>query len=849
MGARLRTIVVPLIGLALFVAALEVLRGELRAVSWASLSSALTSVPPSRVIAAVVLTVLNYGILAGYDFIAFAYAGTRLPPLRIAATSMLAYAVANNIGFAMLSGASVRYRFYARWGITAAELSRIVVSYSVTFWLGLLALGGLSLVLSPLPHELGTVAVRVQSALGVGLLGVSVAYVAVAASRPRPIRIRDFVVPFPSGTIALLQFAVSAADWAIAGAVLYVLLPPGPLSFLTFLGAFLAAQLLGLASHVPGGVGVFETLMVLLLKPFLPVTALMPALIAYRAIYYLLPLSLALVALVADEVHQRRAQVVRASVFVGRLTEQLLPRTLALATFAAGLVLLFSGATPAAADRLAVLARVLPLGVIETSHFAGSLAGAALLLLSHGLSRRLDAAYSATALVLIAGIAVSLLKGADYEEALILTVLLAALRAARPAFVRKAAFFATRFSSAWIGAVAAAILASVWLGLFAFEHVEYSRELWWQFERDADASRFLRGSVGASTLVLLVAIARLIRRAPHVIVHPSDDELDQAAIVIAAQRSTMPFLVYLRDKAVLFDESRQAFVMYAVQGRTWVALGDPVGPAEHVPGLIRTFLETCDDFDGTPVFYEVGTRYLHHYADFGLTFAKLGEEARVDLERFTVDGSAGSKFRQAVNRLDKEGATFRLLAPADVDAALAELRAISDDWLAAKAGAEKGFSLGFFDPDYLKRFPVAVIERGGRIVAFANVWFGPGQHELSIDLMRHQSEAPGGVMDALLVHLMREGQRRGYRWFSLGMAPMSGFDASSVSPLWTRAGSFLYQHGESLYHFQGLRRFKDKFNPVWEPRYLVYPGGLRLPRIAADASALVAGGYRAILTK
>ena len=178
-----------------------------------------------------------------------------------------------------------------------------------------------------------------------------------------------------------------------------------------------------------------------------------------------------------------------------------------------------------------------------------------------------------------------------------------------------------------------------------------------------------------------------------------------------------------------------------------------------------------------------------------------------------------------------------------------QLRAVSDDWLAQHAGAEKGFSLGFFAPEYVARFPVAVIERDGRIVAFANVWPGAQHVEASVDLMRYDHHAPKDVMDALFVHVMLWAKEQGYRWFALGMAPLSGFEQSPVAPLWSRLASFLYKHGEAVYNFQGLRAFKDKFDPVWEPRYLAYPGGLRLPRVLADVSALIAGGYRRIFLK
>jgi phosphatidylglycerol lysyltransferase len=280
-----------------------------------------------------------------------------------------------------------------------------------------------------------------------------------------------------------------------------------------------------------------------------------------------------------------------------------------------------------------------------------------------------------------------------------------------------------------------------------------------------------------------------------------------------------------------------------------VALGDPVGPPDRVGPLIRLFIERCRDFGGVPVFYEITAAYLHHYADVGLTFVKLGEEAKVDLSLFTLDGPRASKLRQAVHRLDRDGGTFRVVPAPDVAAILPQLRAVSDEWLAEKSAAEKGFSVGYFDDAYLRQFPVAVIERAGRIEAFANVWPGAGGTEVSVDLMRHVRHAPNGVMEALFARVMLWGKARGYHWFSLGMAPLSGFEQSPVASLWTRLGSFVYAHGKSLYNFQGLRAYKQKFNPAWEPRYLAYPGGLRLPIILADVAALIAGGYRHIFLK
>jgi phosphatidylglycerol lysyltransferase len=847
---RLRRALPAVVGFVLFFAALEVLRGELRAVTWHGLTADVFATPPGRLVVAVLLTALNYAVLTGYDFLAFAYVGRRLPWQRIATASFVAYAIANNVGFAMLSGASVRYRFYTRWGVPAEELPRIVFSYFITFWLGLLMIGGLSLAVSPLPKQIaGRLVSTFIAPLGWLLILASLAYVAAAIWRVGPVKIRQVEIPLPSPRIAVAQLGISALDWTLAGAVLYALIPQGSVPFFGLVGAFLAAQLLGLASHVPGGVGVFEGLMILLLEPLVPSTALLPALVSYRAVYYLLPLCAALLILLADELRQHRSQAARLGAVFGWLSEELTPRVLAVFTFLAGVVLLFSGATPAATGRLGLLDRVLPLAVIEASHFFASVIGVGLLILSHGLARRLDAAYVLTVVALVIGSAASLLKGVDYEEAMILAAVLVVLWRARPAFDRRAALWETRFSPEWILAVVATLGATLWLGRFAFKHVEYSNQLWWQFELRGEASRMLRGSVGAAVTLLLFAFARLLRPAPPEAVEPSDADLAAAGTIIDSQTATPPYLVYLRDKAVLFNDGKSAFVMYGVQGRTWIALGDPVGPAEEMGGLIRLFLERCDDFGGVPVFYQISGDHLHRYADVGLTFVKLGEEARIDLRAFTLEGSHARKLRQALHRLDRDRAIFRIVPVREVGSLIDQLRAVSDDWLTSRAGGEKGFSLGFFDPEYIARFPVAVVEQDGRVIAFANLWPGPRQVECSTDLMRFSREAPKDVMEGLFVNVIGWAKAQGYQWFSLGMAPLSGVETSPVAPLYHRLASFLYEHGGAVYSFQGLRAYKEKFDPIWKPRYLAYPGGLHLPRILADASALIAGGYRRIFLR
>jgi phosphatidylglycerol lysyltransferase len=241
--------------------------------------------------------------------------------------------------------------------------------------------------------------------------------------------------------------------------------------------------------------------------------------------------------------------------------------------------------------------------------------------------------------------------------------------------------------------------------------------------------------------------------------------------------------------------------------------------------------------------------HLPLYIDLGLTLLKLGEEARVPLAGFSLEGPARRALRRTQRQMERDGVTFEVVPPERVPPLLPELREISDAWLREKHTREKGFSLGYFDEAYLSRFPVAVARQHGAVVAFANIWTSNTRTELSIDLMRHQTAAPGGVMQYLFTELMLWGKTQGYEHCSLGMAPLSGLERRELAPLWSKVGAFLYRHGEHFYNFQGLREYKEKFEPVWQPRYLASPGGLALPRLLANVASLINRGLRGVVSK
>jgi phosphatidylglycerol lysyltransferase len=815
-----------------------VIHRELAGVHVHDLQRAVGAVPRSAAALALAATALDYLLLTLYDVLALRHAGRALPYPRVALTSFVAYAFGNNVGLSLLSSSSVRLRLYSQWGLSGPEVAQVVAFTAAQLWAGLLPLVGAALLLGA-PVPLPPAAAR---AVGVAALGLAAAYLVAAARVRRELGFRGLSVRLPSLPLAAGQVVVSALDWAVAALVLYLLLPRGAIGYPAFLGLFVAAQAVGLASQVPGGLGVFDSVVLATLSPAVPAPALVGSLVAFRAIYYLAPFVVAFALLVANELAVRRAWVGRVVQGAHASFAPIVPWAAAGASLVAGTVLLVSGATPAVGDRIHLLRRALPLPVLEASHLLGSVVGTALLLLGRSLARRLDGAWVVLVALLGAGAALSLVKGLDWEEALLLTALLAALLPFRREFYRRSSLLGERLGAGWTVAVAAILGASIWIGFFSYRHVDYSHDLWFRFAFHADAPRFLRASVAGVSLAVLVSVARLLRPAPHDPALPGEAELARARPVIDRAADSGAHLALVGDKPLLLSPSGSAFLMYGVEGRSWVAMGDPAGPEPEATELAWRFRELSDRHGGWTCFYQVGPRHLGRYLDLGLSLVKLGEEAIVPLGTFSLDGGERRALRQAYRRAERDGLAFRMAGAAEVPPLLPELRRVSDEWLAEKRSREKGFSLGFFDARYLCEGPVALVLSAGRIVAFANVWAGSCRAELSVDLMRHAAGAPRSAMDFLFVSLLAWGKAQGYEAFNLGMAPFSGLEDRALAPLWTKLGARLYRHGEYFYAFQGLRQYKEKFAPEWRPRYLATPGGLFLPVILTNVAALVSRG-------
>jgi len=846
---RLRPLLAPAISLVLIGLAGFVIHRITEDIGAGEIRMAAAAISPARVALAIALTAMSFSALAILDVLAVrSVAPGAVSDRRAAIAGALGYAISNVLGFGVVTGGALRYRIYSAEGLDAADVLRVTTTSYIAFWLGIATLLGLALIIDPVDLGMATlVGLQTEIALGFLLLGLVGSALVWTGRAPRQVTFKGWSIPIPSPAIAAGQVAAGSFDIAVSAAVLYVLLPaeaqPG-LPF--FLVVYVGALMLGVLSHAPGGLGVFEATIITALGHDHSADVI-AALFLYRAVYYALPFIIGLIGLAAFEVARQRHILTAAAADTERILRPIVPYAAAATAFVAGLVLLFSGSLPGAPSRLHSLKQVVGLPLIETSHLIGSIVGVTLLILARGLLHRLRNAWLATLSLLLAGILASLTKGIAVEEAIFLAFAAVLLVALRPAFYRKSDLAELRPSPRWLAMALAGVAAAIWLGIFSYRHVDYANELWWQFALHGNAPRFLRASVAVAAILIWAAISALIHRAPAAFrPDPVDDTVRR---LVAESPRSQANVAFLGDKKFIVAPDGRAFLMYGRFGRSWISMGDPIGDPAAAPDLIWRLRELADQAGGRAVYYAVGSANLPTYLDMGYSVLKVAEVARVDLTEFSLTGKKAHDFRYADRRAQKEGLSFEIIPRREVACHIDQLRAVSDAWLAHKSGSEKGFSLGAFIDSYVREFDCAVMRNENGIQAFANVWRSAGKEEISVDMMRYRPQRSNILMDAMFARLLLFAKDEGYAWFNLGAAPLSGLKDHPLASTWNKVGNLLYRHAENFYHFEGLKSFKQKFNPVWSPQYVCTRGGFALPTVMFDITSLISGGRIGVLVR
>ncbi len=838
-----------LVVVVLFYIALWVLRREIRTSHYDDVVHYLRQMPAEQFLLAFLATMASYFALTFYDVLGFRHIKKPIEYPKIALTSFTSYAFSHNMGAALITGGGIRYRFYSAWGLSAVETANVLIVCGSTYWVGFFTMGSLFFFLNP-PTLPDSIHIPFQSVTPVGLLCslIIVTYLLFSVFLRGNLQVFKWKFPMPSLSIVLGQMLVGCTDWMFSGGALYLLLPDSSVSYFSFLAIYLLAQFVGFISQVPGGLGVLETVVVVLLSPALPASDVLGALLAFRFIYYLIPFVLGLFTFSTFEIIRNKEGFKRALQILNRWAPDFLPHVYGGLVFLSGGMLLLSNVSPEVNRRVLWLNEFLPLPFLEGAHFLTALVGGWLLVLGRGIQQRLGSAYVTVLALLGLGVLGCFFKGFAYREALLLLILFVAMLFSRAYFPRKGSIFQQRYPVGWVALILFVWLGSIWIGVVNYRYETLSMDLWTTFDIVEDAARYLRSSFGVTLTLLVFSIISLISPTQPETDFPNIDELDKAQEALKHSNKSYAGLALLGDKALLFNKKRDAFLMYAIEGKSWIVLGDPVGHEKDREDLTLRFRDLCRKKNALPVFFQVDQNHFEAYLNLGLTALKIAEEARVNLKSLKLEGLSADLKNTYQRFHEKEDYQFDVIPSVGVTAHLRELRDVSESWLSHHKTREKGFSTGFFRNSYLKRGSVAVVRKEGKLVAFANLLPSHGKTEMAVDLLRTAGEEPKFLEDYLLLEVLFWAQKKDFHWFNLGSAGLLDMEESPLAPFEASLLEILSPYGRA-HHLTEIRKEKDRFNPEWMACYLAYSVNLSLEDALNNIASLISRGNRAGLKK
>ncbi|MFZ0430481.1 MAG: phosphatidylglycerol lysyltransferase domain-containing protein [Acidobacteriota bacterium] len=526
-------------------------------------------------------------------------------------------------------------------------------------------------------------------------------------------------------------------------------------------------------------------------------------------------------------------------------------KVIALIALAAGLMNIWSLIGPPPPHHLANWPRYLPAELFHQTRSVSLLTGLALVIGSFHLYRHKRRALYLVAILAALSTITHLIKGPDYLLAGFSALLLALLFMTRRHFqvlssVPRAGWLAGSLLATFVVVLAYGVAGFWFLDPREFginftlgdslrrtllflsligdpQVIPHTRHARWFVD-----SLYL--STGMAFSYALFAVFRPV--VYHFRTLPHERTLAQG-ILRSYGRSSMDYFKIWPDKTFFFSPDESAFLSYRVAGNYAIVLGDPVGPPGGIEPLIAAFDQFCRTNDWRCAFHQTLPDYLEIYRRLGFRKLKIGDDAIVDLSRFKLEGRHFKKIRARLNALAREGIRFERHAPPLAASLIREARVVSDQWLTIPGRRERSFTVGRFDPDYLRGTVLCAARNGdGEMLAFVNEIPSWAEGEATIDLMRHIPDAESGIMDFLFVRLFLALREAGYSRFNLGVAPLAGFQEAEEASREERAVHYFFQQFQFLFSYQGLRQYKAKYASSWEPRYLIYRNILQLPLLA-----------------
>jgi phosphatidylglycerol lysyltransferase len=543
--------------------------------------------------------------------------------------------------------------------------------------------------------------------------------------------------------------------------------------------------------------------------------------------------------------------------FVSKINKLLMRILPAIFLLGLGIINIISVLTPAISERLIRLKDFVPTEVIHASNYLVMAAGLFLLVTAAFMLKGLRTAWWFALILSVLSFIGHITKAIDYEEAIVAFLVIVVLIA-----THKEYYIKTNRKLRTIGIQTSvlfmvAVLTYGVIGFYFLDKKHFNIDFnWIQSIRYTLQNYFLIGSSelvpnnsfalhflfsikisGFLSMAFLIYTFVSSHKPP---INISDEELALATDLLKAHgKSSVDYFKTYIDKMVFFSENKKAFISFRVSGNFAVALENPVAEnRQEFKNCIIEFEKYCYENGLKSIYYRVPEETLQIYHELHRKDMFLGQEGVVDISNFTLEGGSKKSLRNAINKVKEQGYRVIVLTPPIKDGILQKIKSVSDEWLNSTGRSEIIFSQGMFQWNELKQQTIITVENTEeKIVAFLNIIPEYVEGEATYDLMRKTKDAPNGVMDFILIELFNYLKTLNYTYINLGFAPMSGISDPHTFP--ERSLKFAYHKIKSFSHYKGLREYKEKFEPVWYNKYLIYQHDYDLLQIPAVLTRVI----------
>ncbi|QED50100.1 bifunctional lysylphosphatidylglycerol flippase/synthetase MprF [Cytobacillus dafuensis] len=769
-----------------------------------------------------------------YDLVIVKKLEITVPTIKLIKQSLIINSFSNLIGFAGLIGVMLRTYLYQTHEMDKRRLLKTIANVSLFYLTGISLL---SLVILAGYRDFPLLLSKKWIYLAVIGVGMYLPLLLIISSIKKnkgsdtSINLRT---KFQLILISFMEWtAIFLAIWILAMVIKI------PLHFNEIFPIFIAASCAGIVSMIPGGLGSFDLVFIWGSQHFgIQDEKILFLLILYRIGYLFIPFLIGFVLFVKEFWEKwNKSWDNLPNVLLQNASHVLIT----ILVFFSGLILLLSASVPGIVKRLKFVEDLLSFPIISLSHQLTVAAGFLLLGLSRGIEYKVKRAYHLTIAVLFFAALFSLFKGFDYEEAIVMLVVAFLLRMSKSRFYRES--YVLTWSKTIFDIIMIILITSMYVIIGYINLPTAKINIPIKFipyvitdYRDLFYSAF----IGLNIALFVLIIGNVFKKPRNRFMERSNSQEEKIREHIKKYNgNVLTHLIFLHDKFIFWNNKNNVLFSFQKYADKLVILGEPIGEKSDFRHAIEEFQQISDLHGYTPVFYEVSNKMLPYLHESGFAFFKLGEEALVDLEQFSLSGKKMKGERAVKNKFERENYIFEIIKPPFSHELLNELKEISDDWLQGRR--EKGYSLGFFDENYLNKAEIAILkEKGTKIIAFTSLMPVYDHKEtISVDLMRFIPDSPSGTMDFILLSLFEWAKEERFKNFNLGMAPLSNVGHSKFAFLSEKIAEQIYLHGHFFYQFQGLRKFKEKYANSWESKYLAYRRKSSLPFTMTQVTLLI----------